>query len=151
MLVSLHVCPWKSKAQNQIIKTLLRIYYGGGLTFRFRFPAIQLGLLTRSFVHLYWQGIQPYLFAIGGGSLFAIHSECEVYNPRTDRWSFIASMNTRQGIIDGFSKIGTLSFELSRSIESSLRSKEDLNRKLDFSVILLIQTTSAGMKLWHAN
>ena len=41
-------------------------------------------------------GTKPYLFAIGGGSLFAIHSECEVYNPRTDRWSFIASMNTRR-------------------------------------------------------
>ena len=42
------------------------------------------------------EGTKPYLFAIGGGSLFAIHSECEVYNPRTDRWSFIASMNTRR-------------------------------------------------------
>ena len=31
-------------------------------------------------------GNKPYLFAIGGGSLFAIHNECEVYNPRTDRW-----------------------------------------------------------------
>ena len=41
-------------------------------------------------------GTKPYLFAIGGGSLFAIHSECEVYNPRTDRWGFIASMNTRR-------------------------------------------------------
>ena len=29
--------------------------------------------------------------------------------------------------------------------------KEDLHRKLDFSVILLLQTTSAGMKWWHAN
>ena len=41
-------------------------------------------------------GLKPYLFAIGGGSLFAIHSECEVYNPRTDRWSGIASMTTRR-------------------------------------------------------
>ena len=40
--------------------------------------------------------------------------------------------------------IDTLNFELSHSIESSLRSKEDLNRKLDFSVILLIQTSSDG-------
>ena len=67
------------------------------------------------------EGTKPYLFAIGGGSLFAIHAECEVsaqylhpiytistpyiytqyniyqvYNPRTDRWSFIASMTTRR-------------------------------------------------------
>jgi kelch-like protein 17 (actinfilin) len=41
-------------------------------------------------------GIQPYLFAIGGGSLFTIHSECEVYNPRTDLWSSIAAMSTRR-------------------------------------------------------
>ncbi|XP_023216548.1 kelch-like protein 17 isoform X2 [Centruroides sculpturatus] len=30
--------------------------------------------------------LRPYIFAIGGGSLFTIHSECECYNPRTDRW-----------------------------------------------------------------
>ena len=41
-------------------------------------------------------GIQPYLFAIGGGSLFTIHSECEVYNPRTDLWSSIAAMSTKR-------------------------------------------------------
>lgn len=33
---------------------------------------------------------------LGGGSLFAIHSECEVYNPRTDKWSTIAPMNWRR-------------------------------------------------------
>ena len=38
------------------------------------------------------QGAKAYLFAIGGGSLFAIHSECEVYNPRTDRWQSIEPM-----------------------------------------------------------
>ena len=42
------------------------------------------------------EGTKPYLFAIGGGSLFAIHSECEVYNPRTDRWSFTAPMVTKR-------------------------------------------------------
>ena len=41
-------------------------------------------------------GIQPYLFAIGEGSLFTIHSECEVYNPRTDLWSSIAAMSTKR-------------------------------------------------------
>ncbi|XP_043246385.1 kelch-like protein 17 [Amphibalanus amphitrite] len=38
----------------------------------------------------------PYLFAVGGGSLFAVHSECEVYNPRLERWLSVASMNTRR-------------------------------------------------------
>ncbi|XP_022256518.1 kelch-like protein 17 [Limulus polyphemus] len=33
------------------------------------------------------EGLKPYLFAIGGGSLFTIHSECEYYNTRTDRWA----------------------------------------------------------------
>ena len=42
------------------------------------------------------EGAKPYLFAIGGGSLFAIHSECEVYNPRTDRWTGIAAMEVRR-------------------------------------------------------
>ncbi|CAH1118683.1 unnamed protein product [Phaedon cochleariae] len=41
-------------------------------------------------------GANPYLFAIGGGSLFAIHSECEVYNPKTDSWSLIAPMQWRR-------------------------------------------------------
>jgi kelch-like protein 17 (actinfilin) len=42
------------------------------------------------------EGVRPYLFAVGGGSLFAIHSECEVYSPRSDRWSPIAPMATRR-------------------------------------------------------
>nr|XP_042902267.1 kelch-like protein 17 [Parasteatoda tepidariorum] len=42
------------------------------------------------------EGLRPYLFAIGGGSLFAIHCECEYYNPRTDRWSPIASTSHRR-------------------------------------------------------
>ncbi|XP_074039485.1 kelch-like protein 17 isoform X1 [Leptinotarsa decemlineata] len=41
-------------------------------------------------------GADPYLFAIGGGSLFAIHSECEVYNPKSDSWSAIAPMQWRR-------------------------------------------------------
>ena len=32
----------------------------------------------------------------GGGSLFAIHNESEVYNPRTDRWSPLPPMVTRR-------------------------------------------------------
>jgi kelch-like protein 17 (actinfilin) len=41
-------------------------------------------------------GARPYLFAVGGGSLFAIHSECESYNPRTDRWMPVAPMLYRR-------------------------------------------------------
>lgn len=35
------------------------------------------------------EGQTKYIFAVGGGSLFAIHNECEVYNPTLDRWSSI--------------------------------------------------------------
>ena len=31
-----------------------------------------------------------------GGSLFAIHSECEVYNPGTERWYKLAPMSVRR-------------------------------------------------------
>lgn len=41
-------------------------------------------------------GQVPILFAIGGGSLFAIHSECEYYDPRVDRWCMIPSMSTKR-------------------------------------------------------
>ncbi|XP_065168992.1 kelch-like protein 17 [Atheta coriaria] len=42
------------------------------------------------------KGAEPYLFAVGGGSLFAIHAECEVYNPKTDAWTTIAPMQWRR-------------------------------------------------------
>lgn len=50
-------------------------------------------------------GRVPILFAIGGGSLFAIHSECECYDPRLERWCMIAPMSTKRsrvgvGVID---------------------------------------------------
>ena len=35
-------------------------------------------------------------------------------------------------------------------MECKVHSEEDLHRKLDFSVIFLIQTTSAAKKWWHA-
>jgi len=47
-------------------------------------------------------GFKSYLFAIGGGSLFAIHNECEYYNPRTDRWSSLAptiQRRSRAGVV----------------------------------------------------
>lgn len=42
------------------------------------------------------EGMKPYIFAVGGGSLFAIHNECEVYNPKTNNWSSIAPMISRR-------------------------------------------------------
>ena len=41
-------------------------------------------------------GLKPYIFAIGGGSLFAIHNECEFYNPRLDRWGSLAPTSQRR-------------------------------------------------------
>ncbi|XP_037926856.1 kelch-like protein 17 [Hermetia illucens] len=41
-------------------------------------------------------GMKPYIFAVGGGSLFAIHSECECYNPRTNTWMPITPMLWRR-------------------------------------------------------
>lgn len=51
-------------------------------------------------------GQVPILFAIGGGSLFAIHSECECYDPRMDRWCMVSPMWTKRarvgvGVVDG--------------------------------------------------
>lgn len=46
-------------------------------------------------------GMKPYVFAVGGGSLFAIHNECEVYNPRSGSWSSISPMlwkRSRMGV-----------------------------------------------------
>ncbi|XP_049733520.1 kelch-like protein 17 isoform X3 [Loxodonta africana] len=42
------------------------------------------------------EGAGPVLFAVGGGSLFAIHGDCEAYDTRTDRWHVVASMSTRR-------------------------------------------------------
>lgn len=33
---------------------------------------------------------------LGGGSLFAIHRECEVFNPRSENWTSIAPMLCRR-------------------------------------------------------
>ncbi|XP_026571516.1 kelch-like protein 17 [Pseudonaja textilis] len=35
------------------------------------------------------EGASMVLFAVGGGSLFAIHGDCEAYDTRTDRWHMI--------------------------------------------------------------
>lgn len=41
-------------------------------------------------------GMKQYVFAVGGGSLFAIHNECEVYNPKTNNWAAISPMISRR-------------------------------------------------------
>ena len=38
----------------------------------------------------------PVVFSIGGGSLFAIHCECECYDPRNNRWCMVAPMSVRR-------------------------------------------------------
>ena len=48
-----------------------------------------------------------HVVSTGGGSLFAIHSECECYNPRTDRWVPIAPMVYRRSR-SGVSSLGKL-------------------------------------------
>lgn len=42
------------------------------------------------------EGQQPYIFAIGGGSLFTTHSECEFYDPRDNKWTCFASTNQKR-------------------------------------------------------
>ena len=41
-------------------------------------------------------GLSEVMFAVGGGSLFAIHGTCESFNPSSNTWSIVASMNTRR-------------------------------------------------------
>uniref|UniRef100_A0A8B9E1B1 Kelch-like protein 17 n=1 Tax=Anser cygnoides TaxID=8845 RepID=A0A8B9E1B1_ANSCY len=51
------------------------------------------------------EGASTVLFAVGGGSLFAIHGDCEAYDTRTDRWHMVASMSTRRARV-GVAAIG---------------------------------------------
>ncbi|NXO46940.1 KLH17 protein, partial [Aramus guarauna] len=51
------------------------------------------------------EGASTVLFAVGGGSLFAIHGDCEAYDTRTDRWHMVASMSTRRARV-GIAAIG---------------------------------------------
>ncbi|EFA04963.1 kelch-like protein 17 isoform X1 [Tribolium castaneum] len=59
-------------------------------------PERRCALSTSRTIERKPKGADPYLFAVGGGSLFAIHSECEVYNPKSDTWSVIAPMLWRR-------------------------------------------------------
>ncbi|KAI1285275.1 Kelch-like protein 17 [Halotydeus destructor] len=48
------------------------------------------------------EGLRTYLFAIGGGSLFAIHNECEFYDGRIDQWAVMAPTihrRSRAGVV----------------------------------------------------
>ncbi|XP_022090242.1 kelch-like protein 17 [Acanthaster planci] len=49
----------------------------------------------------------PMLFCVGGGSLFAIHSECECYDPRSDTWHPLAPMSSRRARL-GVATVGRL-------------------------------------------
>lgn len=53
------------------------------------------------------QSIVPHFMPVcaGGGSLFAIHGDCEAYDTRTDRWHMVASMSTRRARV-GVAAIG---------------------------------------------
>nr|XP_058915708.1 kelch-like protein 17 isoform X3 [Kogia breviceps] len=51
------------------------------------------------------EGAGPVLFAVGGGSLFAIHGDCEAYDTRADRWHVVASMSTRRARV-GVAAVG---------------------------------------------
>ncbi|XP_033702302.1 kelch-like protein 17 isoform X3 [Tursiops truncatus] len=51
------------------------------------------------------EGAGPVLFAVGGGSLFAIHGDCEAYDTRADRWHVVASMSARRARV-GVAAVG---------------------------------------------
>lgn len=42
------------------------------------------------------KSLKRLIFAIGGGSLFAVHNECEYYDPTSDQWFPMASTLTRR-------------------------------------------------------
>ncbi|KAJ8395199.1 hypothetical protein AAFF_G00036550 [Aldrovandia affinis] len=66
----------------------------------------QRGILSNSRTRpRHCEGACPVLFAVGGGSLFAIHGDCEAYDTRTDRWHMVASMSTRRARV-GVAAIG---------------------------------------------
>lgn len=53
--------------------------------------------------------LNPFTYIVthlpGGGSLFAIHGDCEAYDTRTDRWHVVASMSTRRARV-GVAAVG---------------------------------------------
>lgn len=59
-------------------------------------PEHRSTLITQRTLERRPEGMKPYIFAVGGGSLFAIHNECEAYNSKTNSWLPIAPMLTRR-------------------------------------------------------
>lgn len=59
-------------------------------------PEHRSTLITQRTLERRPEGMKPYIFAVGGGSLFAIHNECEAYNSKTNTWLPIAPMLTRR-------------------------------------------------------
>lgn len=53
----------------------------------------------------------PMLFAMGGGSLFAIHSDCECYNSKTQTWMPISAMNVKRARL-GVAAVGSHIFAI---------------------------------------
>lgn len=42
------------------------------------------------------ENLHTYIVSVGGGSLFAIHNECEAYDPKSDRWTSLAPTSQRR-------------------------------------------------------
>lgn len=59
-------------------------------------PEQRSSMVTKRTLERRPEGMRPYIFAVGGGSLFAIHSECESYNPRSNTWTSISPMLWRR-------------------------------------------------------
>ncbi|XP_058818193.1 kelch-like protein 17 [Topomyia yanbarensis] len=59
-------------------------------------PEQRSSLVTQRTLERRPEGMRQYLFAVGGGSLFAIHNECECYNPKTNAWMTISPMISRR-------------------------------------------------------
>ena len=87
------------------------------------FPEQRSVLQNERMKHRKSSGQVPILFAIGGSSLFAIHSECECYDPRIGLWRMVTPMTTKRarvgvGIVnsriyaaggyDGYSDLATV-------------------------------------------
>ncbi|XP_041480773.1 kelch-like protein 17 [Lytechinus variegatus] len=53
----------------------------------------------------------PVLFAVGGGSLFAIHNECECYDPLLNSWRPMPTMNARRARL-GAAAIGKIIYAI---------------------------------------
>lgn len=62
-------------------------------------PEMRRYFQTKRTKFRYLEGTVSYVYVIGGQSLFAIHSDCEVYNPTTEVWHQISAMTIRRSRI----------------------------------------------------